>query len=173
MVAEGQKNVSRPELSKLQKSACLTATGAMKLTPMAAVEVLLGLPSFHMTTEAEAQAGVYRLWCTQQWIPKSTNFGHTKKPQDMKHEPILQMGSDRMFLRYAYHKLFMVNCPDKCEWQNRFNPDQNGAWAGTEMSPRPIEALVLGCTDGAQEGRTAGLIPWYSRLKYMPLRLIY
>jgi len=41
-------------------------------------------------------------------------------------------------------------------------------------SPRPIEALVLGCTDGAQEGNffSLGLAPWYSRLKYMPLRLI-
>ena len=80
-----RKNVSRPELSKLQKSACLTATGAMKLTPMAAVEVLLGNPSLCVMTEAEAQAGVYRLW----WRPKSTNFGHTKKSQGMKHEPIL------------------------------------------------------------------------------------
>ena len=122
---------------------------------MAAVEVILGLPPLRVMTEVEAQAGFYRLWCTQQWRPKSTNFGHTKKSQDMKHEPILQMGSDRMLLRYAYHKLFMVNCPDKCGWQNRFNPDKNGAWAGTEMNPRPIEALVLGCTDGVQEGGTA------------------
>jgi hypothetical protein len=124
----------------------------MKLTPLAAVEVLLGLPPLCVMNEAEAQARVYRLWCTQQWRPKSTNFSHTKKSQDVKHEPILQMGSDRMLLRYAYHKLFMVNCPDKCEWQNGFNPDKNGAWAGTQMSTRPIEALVLGCTDGSQEG---------------------
>jgi hypothetical protein len=73
----------------------------------------------------------------------------------MKHEPILQMGSDRILLRYAYHKLFMVYWPDKCEWQIGFNPDKNRAWAGTEMRPRPIEALVLVCTDGAQEEVTA------------------
>jgi len=58
LVAEGQKNVNRPELSKLQKSACLTATEAVKLTPMAAADVLLGLPPLCVMTEAEAQAGV-------------------------------------------------------------------------------------------------------------------
>jgi hypothetical protein len=40
----------------------------------------------------------------------------------MEHKHVLRMGSDRMFLRYAYHKPFMVKFPDKCEWQNRFNP---------------------------------------------------
>jgi hypothetical protein len=81
-------------------------------------------------------------------VETSIHYGHTKKSQNMKHEPILQMGSDRI------PKLFMVYCPDKCEWQIRFNPDKNRAWAGTEMRPRPIEALVLVCTDGSQEGVT-------------------
>jgi hypothetical protein len=36
------------------------------------VEVLLGLPPLCVLTEAEALAGVYRLWCTQQWRPQST-----------------------------------------------------------------------------------------------------
>jgi hypothetical protein len=30
------------------------------------------------------------------------------------------MGTNRMILRYAYHKPFMVKAPDNCEWQNRF-----------------------------------------------------
>jgi hypothetical protein len=36
------------------------------------------------------------------------------------------MGSDIMLPRKAYHKPFTVKFPDKCEWQNRFNPDDNG-----------------------------------------------
>ena len=36
-------NVSRMELNKLQIIACLAITGAMKMTPTGAVEVLLGL----------------------------------------------------------------------------------------------------------------------------------
>jgi hypothetical protein len=116
-------NVSRTELSKVQRLVYLAITGAMKTTLTAAMEVLLGLPPLHVMIETEAQAGTYRLMCNQQWKPKSTNFGHTKQSWDMEHEPILQMGSDMMLPRYAYHKPFTVKFPDKCEWQNGFNPD--------------------------------------------------
>jgi hypothetical protein len=44
----------------------------------------------------------------------------------MEHKPILQMGSDRMLPRYAYLTPFTVKFPDKCEWQNGFNPDNKG-----------------------------------------------
>jgi hypothetical protein len=104
----------------------LVITEAMKMTPTAAMEVLLGLPPLHVMTEAQAQAELYRLMCTQQWRPKSTNFGQTKKSQDIGQELILQMGSDRMLQRFVYHKPCMVKFPDKCEWQNRFNPDNKG-----------------------------------------------
>jgi hypothetical protein len=72
-------DVSRTELSKIQRLACLAITGGMKATPTAAMEVLLGLPPLHVMIEAEAQARIYRLMCDQQWKPKSTDFGHTKK----------------------------------------------------------------------------------------------
>jgi hypothetical protein len=48
------------KLSKLQRSACLAITGAMLTIPTAATEVLLGLP-LHLMTEAEVQAGIYKL----------------------------------------------------------------------------------------------------------------
>jgi hypothetical protein len=59
----------------------------MKMS-IAAMEVLLGLPPLHVMNEVEAQMGIYRLMCTQQWRPKSTNSGHTNKSQDMEHEHI-------------------------------------------------------------------------------------
>jgi hypothetical protein len=102
-------NVSRTEFSKLQRLACLVKTGVIKMTPQAAMEVLLGLLPLHVTEE-EAQVRIYRLMCTQQWRPKTTNFGHTKK--------ILGYGAQThptyMLLRYAYHKLCMVKFPEKC-----------------------------------------------------------
>jgi hypothetical protein len=149
-------NVSRTELSKMQRLACLAITGAMKMTPTAAMEVLLGLHPLHVMTEAEAKAGIYRLICNQQWKPKSTNFGHTKKSRDMQHEPILEMGSDRMLPRYVrvYHRPFTVKFPDKCEWQNGFNPDNKGAWSGTQTGPRSIKVPVLVCIDAARKGGT-------------------
>jgi hypothetical protein len=144
-------DVSRTELSKIQRSACLAITGMMKMTPTAAMEVLLGIPPLHVMIEAEAQAGIYRLMCNQQWKPKSTNFGHIKKSRDMEHEPILQKGSDRMVPRYAYHKPFTVKFPDKCEWQNGFNPNNKGG--------------LVWYTEGSKtnKGTGAGMYRWGSR----------
>ena len=110
-----RNSVSRTEFSKLQRLACLAKTGVMKMTPKAAMKVLLGLLPLHMMTEAEAKEGFYRLMCTLHWRPKSTNFGHTKKSWDMEHKPILHMWSERMLLRYAYQKPFTVKFPEKCK----------------------------------------------------------
>jgi hypothetical protein len=61
------------------------------------------------------------------------------------------MGSYKMFLRYAYHKSFMVKFPDKCEWQNRLNPETGGACSGTQTGPRPIKARgAVGLKKAAQ-----------------------
>jgi len=84
------------------------------------MEVLLGLTPLHVVTEAEA--GIYRLMCSHQWKHKSTNFCHARKSRAMEHEPILQKGTDRMILRYAYHKEFMVEFSEKCEWKNGIKP---------------------------------------------------
>jgi hypothetical protein len=101
-------DVSRTELIKLQRLGCLAITTAVGL--------LLGLPVLHQLIEGEAQVGIHRFMCTQQWSHKSTNFGHTKKAQDMEQEPIQQFEPDRKLPRYVYHKPFMVKFPDKCEW---------------------------------------------------------
>jgi hypothetical protein len=111
---------------QLQRLACLAITGAMKTTPTAAMEVLLGLPPLHVVIEAAAQAGIYRLMCNQQWRPKSTNYGHAKKARDMEQEPILLMGTDRMIPRYEFHKPFKVHLTSRHEWKNGFNPDNKG-----------------------------------------------
>jgi hypothetical protein len=67
-----------PELSKLQRMACLGITGAMKTAPTAAMEVLLGL-HLHLQVEAEAKVENYGLRCNDQWKPKSESFGHEKR----------------------------------------------------------------------------------------------
>jgi hypothetical protein len=115
--------ISRMELYKLQRLVCLAITEAMKTTPTAAIEVLLGLPLLHVIIQVETHAGTYRFMCKQQWTAKSINYGHTKKSWDMEHEPILIMGADKMIPRYAYHKPFKVQLRNKHEWRTRFNPD--------------------------------------------------
>lgn len=74
------------------------------MAPTAAVDILLGHSCLHVMTEAEAQAGIYRVMCIQQQKHKSTHFGHTRKSQEMEHEPNLQMETERMIPRYTYYK---------------------------------------------------------------------
>jgi hypothetical protein len=54
-----------------------------------------------------------------------------------------------MLPRKAYYKPFTVKFPDKCEWQNRFNPDdkQDLVWF-TDRSHLLTPILLLGCADG-------------------------
>ena len=136
--------VSRRELNKLQRLACLAIMWAMNTTPISIMEVLLGLTPLHMVIEAEAQAGIYRLMCNQQWTPRSTNYGHAKKARNMEQEAILLMGTDRMIQRYIFHKPFKVHLSSRHEWKNGFNPDN---------------------TDGSKtnEGTCAGVYKWGSR----------
>jgi hypothetical protein len=128
----------------------LVIAEVMNMTPTAAMEVLLGLPPLHVMTEAEAQAELCRLMCTQHWRLKSTNFGHTKQSRDIGQEPIQKVGSDKMLLRYVYHKPFTVKFPDKYEWKNRFNPDNKGC--------------LVWCADGykTNKGTGAGVYRWGS-----------
>jgi hypothetical protein len=62
---------SQGKLSNLQRLACLGITGAMKIVPTAAIEVLLGLPPLHLKIEAKARVGIYRLSCNEQCKPRS------------------------------------------------------------------------------------------------------
>jgi hypothetical protein len=107
---------SQAKMNKLQKLASLGITGPMRTAPIAATAVLLGLPSLHLKIEAEAQAGIYRLNCNQQWKPKPLQYGHMSKSWDKMRELILQMGTDKMIPRYAFHKQFTVRLPDRNEW---------------------------------------------------------
>jgi hypothetical protein len=98
----------------------------MKMTPTAAMVLLLGFLPLHVITEAEAPGGTYILTCNQEWRPKSTNHTHTERSQDIDHKPILLLRTDEMIPRYKYHKPFKVQLLNKHEWQNVFNPRKKG-----------------------------------------------
>jgi hypothetical protein len=57
-------NFSMTELSKLEIFAGLAITQGLKMNTTAAMVALLGLPPLHVMTDAVAQAGIYRLMCT-------------------------------------------------------------------------------------------------------------
>jgi hypothetical protein len=60
---------------------CLATKGVMRMGPTATVDVLMGLSQ--LTIDVETQARIYRLLCRQLWKPKSLNFSHSRKSQDM------------------------------------------------------------------------------------------
>jgi hypothetical protein len=56
---------SRTILNQLQRISCLKLTGAMKMAPIAAIEIILGLLPFHMKIEAVVEAASYRISCNE------------------------------------------------------------------------------------------------------------
>jgi hypothetical protein len=46
--------------------------------------------------------------------------------QDMKKEPILQTGSDKMIPRHVYDKPFTIRLPERSEWKEGFEPERKG-----------------------------------------------
>jgi hypothetical protein len=57
-----------------------------------------------------------------------------------------------MISKYAYHKPFKVQLPNKHEQRNGSNPANTEVWSGTQMGPKPMKELVLECTNGALKG---------------------
>jgi hypothetical protein len=55
----------------------------IKTAPIAAIEILLVLPPLHLQLEVEARAGIYRLYCSDQWKPKSEGSEHAYMTQCM------------------------------------------------------------------------------------------
>jgi hypothetical protein len=58
--------------------------------------------------------------------------------------PSYSTGQDKMLPRYAYHKPFMVKVPDKCEWQNRFSPDNKGGLVWYRVEPKTKKGTDAG-----------------------------
>jgi Tfp pilus assembly protein PilV len=87
----------------------------MKMVPTAAVDILLGLLPLSVMNVAQAQAGIYRLMCSQQWTPKLTNFCHNKKSWEIECEPNLQTGNERIIPRSTYQTPFTAKFSEKCE----------------------------------------------------------
>jgi hypothetical protein len=59
-------------------------------------------------------------------LPKSEGFGHAYMTEDMKQEPVLQMGSHNMIPRHVYDKPFTIRFLDRSEWNEGFQPNRKG-----------------------------------------------
>jgi hypothetical protein len=75
--------------------------------------------------EAEAKTGIFSLYCSDQWKPKSECFGHSCMTQNMKKEPMLRKRID-MILKHVSDKSFTIRFPDRSEWKHRLRINRNG-----------------------------------------------
>ncbi len=61
MVGQNKDFLTRSELDRLQRAACVTITGAMRTTPTKMLEMLLDLSELGNVVETAALAAAYRL----------------------------------------------------------------------------------------------------------------
>ena len=69
------QKTTKTQLGRIQRMACLAITGAMKLTPTAAMEVLLNLTALNLLIMAEARMALYRLLTLKQPADLKTETG--------------------------------------------------------------------------------------------------
>ena len=94
--------VYQRRVQRIQRLACLCTTGAMRTTPTAAMEVLLGWPPLHLYIKAEAGAAFHRLKRVQQWT-RGITVGHKWIQARMEQElPILGLRSDYCIREYHF-----------------------------------------------------------------------
>ena len=109
------------KLSKVQRLACVGITGALRTTPTAALENLLGLPPLHIFIKNEARKACYRLRCNNKW-GNTVKFGHSRVAEDIVSE-ILLMPSDKMERKYHFGRNFNVVIKGRDAWKGDNKPD--------------------------------------------------
>ncbi|XP_074027682.1 uncharacterized protein [Leptinotarsa decemlineata] len=130
-------------LSGIQRQACLAATGAMRTTPTASLEVLLNLTPLHLYIQGEARSVISRLTRGQMPISMLHGKRYNELNKELENDPIMGMPSDDMLPQYSFGKNFKTIITGR------------GAWKGGP----PINTEVACYTDGSktEEGVGAGI----------------
>ena len=111
------QKTTKTQLGRIQRMACLPITGAMKLTPTAAMEILLNLTPLDLVIMAEARMALYRLHILKQPADCKTESGLLSIWKNVS-DPILDMQSDYTIPVYYYSKIFSVII-DWDYWRNK------------------------------------------------------
>jgi len=99
--------ITKIQLGRIQRMACLAITGAMKSNPTAAMEMLLNLTPLDLLIMAEARMALYRLNILKQPADPKTAAGLLPIWKNVS-EPIFDMRSDYTIPVYNSPKLFNV-----------------------------------------------------------------
>jgi hypothetical protein len=117
MVAQGKQKTTKMQLCRIQRMACLAITGAMKLTPTVAMEVLLNLALLDLLIMAEVRLALHRLHVPKQPSHLKTEVGMLSIWKNVGN-PILDMWSDHTIPIYYYSKAFKVII-DQDQWRTQ------------------------------------------------------
>ena len=103
-------------LCRLQRLACLCVTGAMRTTPTAALEVLLGLPTLDLHVKKEAMAACHRLRRSGTWVQKGSASDHSSIQRVVAEIPVLNMPCDGIIPQYLFGHMYSVHIPKREDW---------------------------------------------------------
>lgn len=101
----------KTKLGKIQRLACLTATGAIRSCPTVALEALLDLPPLHIHIKAEAKIAVARLKACQNFLklnPEQTNW--------VNEDHVLSMPSDHLARELCFKIPFSTEIWSREDW---------------------------------------------------------
>jgi Reverse transcriptase (RNA-dependent DNA polymerase) len=129
------------QLSKVQRLAIISITGALKTTPTAALEALLNIEPLHIHVEAMARATCIRF--NQSSLLVKSNFGHAKLWYNLISEsPHLNMPHDKIQPAYRFDRAFNVHFPSRTDWRDN--------------SAIPSENSITWFSDGSRRDDRAG-----------------
>jgi ribonuclease HI len=111
------QKTTKVQLGRIQRMACLAITGAMKLSPTAAMEVLLNLTPLALLIMAEPRMALYRLQTLKQPTVPKTVSGLLSIWKNVG-DPILDMRLDYTIPVYHHSKIFRVII-DQDYWKNK------------------------------------------------------
>jgi ribonuclease HI len=116
-----ESTTGKKTLSTMQRMATMIITGAMRNTPGAALDILLGLTPFHVNVKHQALLGAFRLLSFKHWRGLGRNYGYSRIIQDNMREraSMTHKLSDKIPRIYIFKHLYKVNLVDRAYWTEK------------------------------------------------------
>lgn len=103
-------------LGKLQRTACLSITGASRSCPTAALQVILDLPPLEIFLESEAARWALRV-ARERELKTGDYTGHLRILNECKE--LQDVVTDNLPLRHEFRKNFTTTLPSRDQWANK------------------------------------------------------
>ena len=102
------------QLEHVQRIACLYIIGAIRTTPISAMEVITGLTLLAVFLKREAMTACFRLRVNKQW--KHIPFGHARINRELGEiAPETCSTSDSIIAQYVFDKNYEVSIPNRSD----------------------------------------------------------